>query len=840
MPIVDDVLLGLQIQIDSLWYNLLLSLASIHWSVLRALVMMGYTIELLNDWLVDHAFAPLIAQTNASLQVAVSAAFVIALLVLGITYLLASFARLRVVDPRSAIAWYLAGALFFSLGTSLYQELNTFRRDVSQALYTSTLSGLQSSTGDTFASLNQVSSTDLGLIPLCDNLGTYMPDAATTTVDGLDVALAYLRADGIDVMGYFPPWRDLHCQPHPPDPQTGQWTAGNIPWEWRRPGSFFDSLRDPVFFSAMTAEERAASINLGSAAQGRLLTAWPLVLFGVAEQLVYLLLTIAQGLTFLSFGIAILFAFFKRTEVIARSIVDLWIELVVQTLVIALVQSLVVTFFLAGTASGSGIVVLGIGLICAVFMVIVLWSGVKAVWNSFNRLFSAMGQATGGGIPSPASGATLATSIAASAVGLGAGALAGMTALRQGATPAQAAGLLLGDYQPLSSAARSLMYLPGIRGTSLGEAAEQFTEGSATRRVAGDLPLVGRVAGPHVGARLLSNRDPDAVSHDDSGHFVSRPMLVPAVAEALSSWTTPMGKRRQPPATDSPDYIEVENGDLIPTALSQPIVRMGSFTPVGSPTPKPEIEQVDIARQRSDYHAEMVGEEMEQHISEVVRSSPSNTTQEPATSRLEGAAAQLERSAETFERAIFGQLKVTGVDNVASIMGDVVRQVASERVTQGQPVNMGIDYLTAAGVLAKVMGLTPAAGDKPPVRDDLARLGLFADTALRLGLSGQQAEQLAREVKLSPERTLAQETKAILTDQMAAHGIPPNEAEAEISRLETVARLLPNAVIAYGTLTLPIPHVQVEPNVDVQVNMDSEHLKETDQRIQKGEIADRE
>jgi len=73
----------------------------------------------------------------------------------------------------------------------------------------------------------------------------------------------------------------------------------------------------------------------------------------------------------------------------------LWIELIIQTVVIALIQPLVVTFFLAGTASGKGIIVLGVGLICLIFMVIVLFSGVKAVWKSFNRLFNAFGQATG-------------------------------------------------------------------------------------------------------------------------------------------------------------------------------------------------------------------------------------------------------------------------------------------------------------------------------------------------------------------------------------------------------------------------------------------------------------
>ena len=201
MPIVDDVLNGLQIQIDTLWWNLMFSLAGMGWSLQRAFLMMGYTIELMNQWLVDNAFTPLIAQTNASLQVAVSIAFVVALLVLGVTYLLAAFARMRIVEPKSAIAWYLAGALFFALGPSLYQGMSDFRRDISQAFYTSSLSGLSAATGSAFNSLSSVDSADMGILNLCDNFGSYMP-VWNATIDGLDVALAYLRADGIDLMGY--------------------------------------------------------------------------------------------------------------------------------------------------------------------------------------------------------------------------------------------------------------------------------------------------------------------------------------------------------------------------------------------------------------------------------------------------------------------------------------------------------------------------------------------------------------------------------------------------------------------------------------------------------------
>ncbi|MEO0560554.1 MAG: hypothetical protein AAF125_00470, partial [Chloroflexota bacterium] len=392
MPFVDDMMQALQIQIDAFWYNILLLAAGLHWGALRAVLLAGYTIELVNRWLAENAFAPLVGQTAASLQTAFNVAFVVAMLVLGVTYLLAAFARLNVVEPRSAILWYLAGALFFSAGPGLYTGMNTLRATIANALYTSTLTGLQSSSGTAFGSLGGVTADGIGILTPCDNFGSYL--GAPGGVDGLDVALAYLRADGVDVMGY-----GSTCATHYPASSGG--VVGLIPTEWEQPGSFFDSNLQGVLYATLTDDERAESIRLASASHGRLLTAWPLVLFGLAEQGVYLLLTVAQGLTFMSFGVAVLFAFFKRTEVIARSVIDQWIELIVQTVVISIVQALVVAFFLAGAATGSGVVVLGVGIVCSLFIGIVLWSGIRAVWNSLNRLFSAMSQASGSVIVTP-------------------------------------------------------------------------------------------------------------------------------------------------------------------------------------------------------------------------------------------------------------------------------------------------------------------------------------------------------------------------------------------------------------------------------------------------------
>ncbi|MBK8030488.1 MAG: hypothetical protein IPK17_13480 [Chloroflexi bacterium] len=53
-------------------------------------------------------------------------------------------------------------------------------------------------------------------------------------------------------------------------------------------------------------------------------------------------------------------------------------------------------------------------------MVIVLFSGLKAVWNSFNRLFNAFGQLTGGAVISPGAATIMTAAGAVGAAGLAA------------------------------------------------------------------------------------------------------------------------------------------------------------------------------------------------------------------------------------------------------------------------------------------------------------------------------------------------------------------------------------------------------------------------------------
>lgn len=363
-------------------------------------------------------------------------------------------------------------------------------------------------------------------------------------------------------------------------------------------------------------------------------------------------------------------------------------ELIILTVIIALIQSLVASFFLMGTTSGSSSVVLGIGLMSLIFMLIALWSGIKAVWNSFNRLFNAMGQATGGVMISQGQAGTAVASAGGAAlgayVGMNANALAGMNALQGSGTVSQAAGIALGGSRTLSGAARTLAYLPGIRGTSLGDAAEQFTEGVITRTIAGNIPDIGRVTGPMVGAMLLTDRNPDNADYDEQGRMMNRPMLVPAIGEGLDRFITPLGASSPRRNAIDPEYIEGEDGEMLPISPLSRSQHMGCFTAVESLSFADDRadEQNEEARyQRNTYASEMQGKEMEQQLSDVMRSSTGvNSTLgglledngQVDSDSLAQAAGQIEKAAMRLQ-LVAGQLQLSGSADIASVMGDVIQ-----------------------------------------------------------------------------------------------------------------------------------------------------------------------
>jgi hypothetical protein len=277
----------------------------------------------------------------------------------------------------------------------------------------------------------------------------------------------------------------------------------------------------------------------------------------------------------------------------------------------------------------------------------------------------------------------------------------------------------------------------------------------------------------------------------------------------------------------------------------------------------------------------MQGEEMEQHLSDVMRANTGVTsplgammgeTNEGDSNRLGQVASRLEAGADLLARAaqmqmMVGQLRVAGVPDVAGVMADVVGQVQTER---GTPPNSqqqadastattpptppaGIDALEVGRRMAQVMGVTPQAGSGSPVQRDLARFGLFVDQALQMGLSPQQTEQVVREVQSSPEGKLRPETRETLDKQVqSGQNVTWIKARDQVDKLEHSARMLPPEITAYGAMPVPVnapdtpgsspagtpsvtvkPDVRVDPTVQVNVQPPAAKDDEYDSAMKK-------
>jgi hypothetical protein len=99
--------------------------------------------------------------------------------------------------------------------------------------------------------------------------------------------------------------------------------------------------------------------------------------------------------------------------------------------------------------------------------------------------------------------------------------------------------------------------------------------------------------------------------------------------------------------------------------------------------------------------------------------------------------------------------------------------------------------------MAQALNLTPLGDGKPPVRQDLGRFQMFADQALRMGLSGDQAQDVVASVKDGGE--ISPRLREQLQFSVAENkGWTPGRVEREMDQLERRAAMLPNEIQAVG------------------------------------------
>lgn len=816
---VDDLTQDMEFMVDGLWYTLLQLHAQTQWFLMKVFFIMGIVIDLVTDFMAEHAFAPLITQSNNQFGIAVSMSFTIAIMVLGLSYLIAHFIRLNVVELRSALTWYVLVALFFQIGPELYLGMNSLRSDINSFFYATAMQSINNS-GSPLAPLNSnLSNEGIPMLTPCDNFGWMVGQPASQAgegVDGLDIAMAYMLATSHDVLGQPPAaiGNCLHVNP-------GGYER-NLPFRWYHTDGYFDTTVSPPTWEYIPADDRERSLSMAAAAQYRLIGAWPLLWLGVFEKIVYLLVTFAQGLSFISFGVAAIFAFFKRTEAIARSVVDLWIEIIVTSVVIALGQSLIVSLGLAAAATQNPLASIGVGLLCAVMMFILMFSAIKLVWNALTRIFGAISQATGGAFVSPqqiAAGATVGTVGTVAALATGGGALA------------------------LAGAAMAGMSASGMGGSAVGMAGSQ-------------LMMAGRMAGRGTsGAQRMitpaSNQaapvpDPTADSTgavDAAITPIEEGAGVPGI-EAGGQTPTPTARRSTPQAVTIAGY---EAADLQPdSSVGRRTSHIqGRFTafeeqepPLNQKQARHLLEQdsqrddaaaqsrliddnqrddtalrstlaADRSRDESAAQASMEADNNRDDaaLRNTLQSSASGQPVRIDTSGLELAGRDLQAAAGALKAAVdqqhmdrvMGQMDVTGSRGVGAVVSDAVDMEREYRQKMNKPMLEGAGD-QFGGRMAQAVGMEPAAGHAPV--SDAARFNAVGDQALRLGLNGSQVMQVLKEQSNAEDgRSISPDTHERLVQHVrVSTGARQSEAQQRVGQFLTVAAAMPEEVRLTGTI----------------------------------------
>lgn len=859
------------VPVMQLIYSLLFELAAILWGLQRALLLTGYVVMVITDWITQQAFTPLLSSLGSQTEVFLGPVFTIALLVLAGTYLMGMFLQVRVVEFKSAVIWFLVALLLFQGGPQLYQGVEEMRRGISGAFYQEGLA-LLGDGGGALAALDGIGSgAEADIPPVTNQFGPFL--ASAVYIDGLDVAMSYLGADGYDVIA-------PADSPHPIE---------RLPWSFFQPGGYFDPASGGNTFDGLSREEREAAISRAVQGCARLVMGGFITIFGVLEQIIHLALALALGLAFASAFIAILFAFFKHTEVLIWSVLNLVIELFIQSVLVSLFLSLVISFVLVGAVTGSAVVTLGAALIGLVLVVILLLAALRAIWNGLNRLFGAMSQVTGGTMMAPG---TVAAGAAGMATGAALGAAGAGLALSTGNSLTQAAGVAFGGSPTLMRASYMTSLMPGLRETRFGQMASGFAEGAVARTalgpVAGGLLVPPRRGETSAGAsrerlrdyyrqppgsdtrlRLLERdfgpaaprltRVLDAHSRDD----------VTDVVEAVRTV-----RRAEPTLPAASDRFQAEVAARLPAAslarfeaddLRLMVTAFGAAPGEREREARREQAEADRpARAIRDYYAApdrasgqavlnaAFGSSAAPHLARVLDAHTEDDMTEVAAAirSLRTSQPDLNPASDAFQRVLAGRLAGTTAVPVtlaalqtmthafSAVPGrvvldtpDLARAAGAAVAGYGELNQSGnaplpISFQQAASVVAQSAGLPVNSGERP-FGAHTAAVGHFVSRAIALNVTPAQAEKVVLDVHRMGG--LSEDIRAALKGSSANAGQPPDEMDKAVRSLEAAARALPRAVVAGTVSSAPTGSQPVPRQLDLNtraaaadVSMDGE------------------
>lgn len=303
-------------------------IAVLLWQLDRLLIFIGLLFAIVNEAVIDYVFTPTFTILAERFRFGLlPLVFTIVVGVLGITYVLAAWyvKDTNLVDWKKALAWLLGAIIFYGFGVDLFISTYQVRQGFGSIMYSAML-GLQEGSsqadvpsatevfgvlagadvgdaGATSALCNQYGPTgSAGSASACQSLGTADILNYDIMIDGLDIATSYVVANHTDVTGSI-----------------------DLPVEFKE--NFFDGA--PGVFGISEGEER-----LEQAAYGlqRLFFGVFVIAFAIVEQYVHLIITLGMGVIFFLMLWAVLLGFFNHTEFVARSLIKMWFNMMMTSM----------------------------------------------------------------------------------------------------------------------------------------------------------------------------------------------------------------------------------------------------------------------------------------------------------------------------------------------------------------------------------------------------------------------------------------------------------------------------------------------------------------------------
>lgn len=517
------------VPLQAWWYTQVKTICETAWEGARSLLVGGFYLQAVNNWLQTTLFGPAISHVAFISDGFLPLFATLAVWLLAFSYLLSPLLHIRVVDWKKALLWFIFATFFFQYGPGLYIEVEQMRREFASTFYEVAFGQVEEAGGIAPLAAIHNGSNDVPLRALSNEFGGFIE--GDEFVDGLDIAMAYLLAGHGDVLA-------------PPE---------TLPLDFV--DNYFPEVANTIYWLSYTPEQRNQYISLASLGIFRIILGVVIIIFGLAEQLIYLCLTISVGILFICLMIALPLSVFERTELMARSVLDMMLELFIFSAVVATFQAIVIGVVTTAAETLNPTLGLGASALGLCLEIVLLMRAVGTISDAFTRMFQAMSQVVGGRVMSPVEAAMAGVGAAgAAAVGIAtAGVGAAGTLMATGSLASAAGSALAGSDKLFNTAALGQMALP--EGSALKEKLSSYYEGALAQRMA-----------PGMGGLLLRH---DSFPPKEAAAQPSAEGMREAARQQAAAGALPAAGGEQDIRFDSADLVQLR--DALATAVASAI-----------------------------------------------------------------------------------------------------------------------------------------------------------------------------------------------------------------------------------------------------------------------------